>query len=166
MGKDNKKKSAAQRKLNGNPSGRDIPDEVPVGAPPKTAPAYLKNGREKQYWNLWAGPLIDAGRLTEMTVPAFIDFIQMKVRLDEINDELRDVDGGTASANLIQDVHYVDSAGKLCTTSKESAHSKLSRDLTVTVTRLMGMWGLLASSVGVFKPKGPKKRPEEELLDD
>lgn len=95
----------------------------------------------------------------------------MKVRLDQINDLIQGNDekcgtcGKTNNRSLLQESKFVDSAGQEHTTYKESAYSKLSRDLTVVVQRLEKAWCLTGDSMdGIFKRK-PKKSEEEKFLE-
>ena len=158
------------KNLRGNPGKRNEPDEIEVDSPSLRCPSKLSK-QEKKYWKRWAHPLIEAGKLTVLTIPSFISLIKMTVRLDQINefisgnDEKCETCGRQNNRSLLQENRFVDSSGQEHSTFKESAYSKLSRDLTKEVHRLEKAWGLTAdSAAGVFKPK-PKKSKEEEFLE-
>lgn len=137
-----------EKKLKGNAGKRDLPEELEVGVPSLRAPRGL-NSAEKKYWRIWAPALIKVGKLTVLTQPSLLTLIKMKVRLDQVNRELRKKDG-----SLLQETVFTDKAGNKHCSSKESAYSRLSRDLTVTVHRLEKTWGLTADSMaGLFKAK-------------
>jgi len=148
-----------KRKLRGNPGKRDLPVETEVDSAPMRCPIGLSKP-EKKYWHIWAPSLIAAGKLTILTVPSLVTLIQMKVRLDEVNRFIRENNN-----SLLQESIFIDGSGAQHSTFRESAYSKLSRDLTTAVHRLQKSWGLTAdSAIGVFKPR-PKKSAEEQFLE-
>ena len=153
-----------------SPGKRDIPDEHEVDSPSLRCPPGLSK-EEKRYWRIWASSLIDAGRLTVLTVPSFLDLIRMKVRLDLVNQLIQgntekcDTCGKQNNRALLQENKFVDGAGVEHSSYRESAYSKLSRDLTTAVHRLEKVWGLTPdSSAGLFKKK-KKKSAEESFLE-
>jgi hypothetical protein len=163
------KVSSAEKKRKGNPGKRDIPDEIGVDSPPLRCPSGLSKA-EKKYWRIWSASLTEVGKLTILSLPSFLDLIKMKARLDQINDLIKGSDekcetcGKQNNRSLLQESKFVDSSGQEHSTFKESAYSKLSRDLIVAVHRLEKAWGLTADSMaGLFKKK-PKKSEEEKFL--
>lgn len=147
-----------EKKLKGNAGKREVPDELEVAVPSQRAPRGL-NSAEKKYWRTWAPALIKVGKLTVLTLPSLLTLIKMKVRLDQVNRELRKKEG-----SLLQEITFKDKAGNVHCSSKESAYSRLSRDLTVTVHRLEKSWGLTADSMaGLFKVKRGESDEEKFL---
>jgi hypothetical protein len=160
--------SEDQKKLTGNPGKREEPPEHEVESPSLRCPPGLSK-IEKRYWRTWAPDLIEIGKLTVLTVPSFVTLIRMKARLDQVNafisgsDEKCAACGKQNNRSLLQEIVFVDGAGVEHISLKESAYSKLSRDLTVSVCRLEKSWGLTADSMaGNFRKK--KTDPAEDFL--
>ena len=157
MGRD--RTTSDEKRANGNPGRRTIPDEYEVKRASVRCPRNL-TALERRYWRLWAKPLIEIGRLTSLNLPSFLTLIQMKARLDKLNIELRN----EPEAIMQTDV-FVDSSGQEHTKLRESARSRLSRDMWTAVHRLEKSWGLTADSMaGLFKAK-QNKSDMEKLLD-
>ena len=145
-----------ERKLRGNPGRHDLPEETEIDSLSIQIPPGLSK-MEKKYWKRWAPALILAGKLTEMSLPAFLDLIELKVRLDQVNEF---IDGNNKS--LLEEKRFVDSSGQEHIEFRESAYSKISRSYTVILHKLEKSWGLTADSMaGVFKA-----RPKKSAIDD
>lgn len=157
-----------QKQLRGNPGKREIEPETEIDVPIR-CPMGLSKG-EKKYWYMWSPALVEAGRLTMLTIPSFLDLIKMKVRLDLVNEfiegntEKCEMCGKQNNRSLLQETKFVDGAGVEHSSFRESAYSKLSRDLTLSVYRLEKAWGLTADSAAGIFTKKKKKSPEEEFL--
>jgi len=150
--------SSEDKARRGNPGKRPLPAEHEVPIASLRCPPGLSK-LEKKYWKIWAPPLSEIGKLTVMTVPSFLVLLKMKSRLEEVN---RFLDENNRS--LLQETKFVDQSGQEHSSFRESAYSKLSRDLTVAVYRLEKSWGLTADSMaGLFKAK-PKQSAEEAFL--
>ena len=139
------------KRLMGNPGKRKIPDEYEVHLVSTRIPSGLSK-YEKKYWKIWAPSLIRIGKLTELTIPSFLRLIKLKGRLEEVDNYITE-----NNKSLLQEIRFIDPSGQEHLNLKESAYSKLSRDLGVTVHRLEKSWGLTADSMaGLFKAKKKK----------
>jgi hypothetical protein len=152
------KLNPSQKKLRGNASRKGkIEDEVEV--PVVVKPDNLSDA-EEVYWDLWAPYVEAAGKLTMMTRPSFLNLIRVQARLDAVNKTLNRSD-----IPLMNRVRYMDVNKKVCTVERESAYSKLSRDLSNLVNALGKPWGVTADSV-MFKPVKKKSKAETFLEDE
>jgi len=120
-----------------------------------TFPKWAKlNARTKQYWKLLAAEFEKAGTLTNATLPEFIKLCKNLDRRDSVDDYL-----AKENKSFLQESRFVDSSGQEHSTFRESAYSKLSRDLD----------RIISQQLKSFRPKPkeqPAKKKKEEFFED
>lgn len=94
-----------------------------------------------------------AGTLTEATLPEFIKLCKNLARRDDIDDFL-----AAENKSLLQESKFVDASGQEHSTFKESAYSKMSRDID----------GVISRQLKSFRPKPEKKagKKRDEFFGD
>jgi hypothetical protein len=134
MGRDSK--SIKQRKVAGNPGKRPLPKQPTTPTPPANMPNKLSK-EQLLYWDALSPYLISDGRLNQLTLSSFLNMINMKIRLDKVNEFLN-----KTNKSMLQETKFIDPSGQEHSTFRESAYSKLSRDLSVAVSKLEKLWGI------------------------
>lgn len=145
MGRD--KLSVVKKQLRGNPGKRSTV-KPPVFDLPEVAPPGHLTPDERIYWDKLAPSLIADGRLNQLSLPAFIHFIRVSVRRDDVDAFLKE------TKMYWQETAFTDSSGQEHKTLKESAPSKLSRDLSQTCSRLEKLWGITGVQMQGLQTQG------------
>lgn len=108
--------------------------------------------RMRYYWDMWADLLINVGLLTVVTLHDFKHLVNDIIRLDDQQEFIKNENASSMQVNT-----RMLSSGEEEKTIKESAASKLERDLSILVTKKKKDWMLTPdTAVNVFKPKKEK----------
>lgn len=96
-------------------------------------PSWAKiEGRSKIYWKMLSDEYERIGSLTDSTLPEFIKLCKNLARRDEIDDFISE-----SNQSFLQETKFIDATGQEHSAFKESAYSKLSRDLDRIISAQM-----------------------------
>jgi hypothetical protein len=107
------------------------------------------DGRSKIYWNILSSEFEKAGTLTDATLPEFIKLCKNLARRDQVDDFLQN-----ENMSFLQETKFVDATGMEHSAFRESAYSKLSRDLD----------RIISQQLKSFRPK-PKENSGKQKKD-
>lgn len=105
--------------------------------------------RSKIYWKMLSVEFEKAGTLTDSTLPEFIKLCKNLARRDDIDSFIE-----TENKSCLQETVFVDSSGQEHTSLRESAYSKLSRDLDRIISQQLKSFRPKPKEKHVKKSKG------------
>lgn len=148
-------KSASEKIAAGNPGKRKLPVETDVQVITSArAPAGMGKA-EKRYWRRYAGPMINAGMLTELNFSDLMRLCQFETALDRMLDFLAD----NVNSMVQEKKNYHGEVVDLV----ESTYSKIARNYAATIRNLKADLKLRTDKMaGTFNPKSKSKHNEFE----
>lgn len=148
-------KTGDEKRAAGNPGGRDIPPETDIEIIDTPKPPRGMERKQKKYWKRYAGPMINAGILTELNIGDLERLCKFEVALDSMLDFMVDTVGSMVQEKKNYHNEVVDLV--------ESTYSKIARNYAATIRNLKADLKIRTDKqAGTFKPKQKLKSNDFE----
>ena len=146
------KKTAAEKRLSGNPGRRKIEDDPEIQSiTDDSTPLGMTSENQIRYWKLYAPYMIKNHRLTDLNYSDLVRLCKFEPALDSMLDFLAD----TVSSMVQEKKNYHGDVVDLV----ESTYSKIARNYSATIRTLKADLGLRTDKLkGNPAPQKPKSK--------